>query len=280
MIIAAQPGPAVGVAPGTTTFQLAGPQASVMCDDGSRARYQRMREYPPWKQRAARAAQRVGQVLDPYGTIESLRGGLGRLGLVLAPYGSLAPNRPSVQITQAGAGAATCSLNERPSAVNDYRAAETVDYGFQVTDHSPHGGLGRPGAPTDLELSKIWGYTPVISGWIPFKEGNWAPAPWSPPTGGYGQLAGPRASRLGDTVDNVVTPPQVPVDPATATLQTLQMHQDRMYLLGIISAAAVASTALVNVFRYSAERRDSRRRHTRVAAEPAPSISGVRQRRR
>lgn len=264
MIIAAQPGPAVGVAPGTTTFQLAGPQASVLCDDGARTSYQRMREYPPWKLRAVQAAQRMRQVLDPYGTIESLKG--------LAA--------PLVQIVQAGAGAATCAPNQRPSAVNDYRADETTDYGFQTTDHSPYGGLGRPGAPTDLELSKIWGYTPWISGWIPFKEGNWAPAPWTPPDGGYGQLAGPRAARLGDTVDNVVTPPQIPLDPATATLQTLQMHQDRMYLLGIISAAAVASTALVNVFRYSAERRDVRKRHTRVAAEPAPSISGARRRHR
>lgn len=280
MQVAEQPRARVGVAPGTTTFQLAGPQASVVCDDGSRARYQRMREYPPWKVRAAQAAQRVQRVLDPYGTIESLKGGLGRLGLVLAPYGNRAPNTPSVQITQAGAGAATCSPNQRPSAVNDYRAGETVDYGFQITDHSPHGGLGRPGAPTDLELSKVWGYTPFISGWIPFKEGNWAPAPWSPPDGGYGQLAGPRAQRLGDVTDTVVTPPQVPVDPATATLQTLQMHQDRMYLLGIISAAAVASTALVNVFRYSTERRDQRKRHTRVAAEPAPSIAGWRRRQR
>lgn len=219
MQIAEQPRMRVGVAPGTTTFQLAGPQA-VVCDaDASRVAYQRMREYPPWKVTAARAFQRVRQVLDPYGTIESLKG-LGETRW----QGMVRPN----------ADKATCVMDERPSRVNDYRAGETTAYGFQVTDDNP-----------------------------------------------YGELAGPRVSRLGDAV---VAPPAVPLDPASATLQTLQMHQDRMYLLGIISAAAVASTALVNVFRYSTERRETRKRgghtHTRVAAEPAPSISGARRRRR
>ena len=106
-----------------------------------------------------------------------------------------------------------------------------------------------------------------------------------PPTGGrpaYVEAGIQAANRgLGDvTADAGGVAPPTP-DLPTATLQVLQMHQDRMYLLGIVSAAAVASTALVNVFRYSAERRDTRKKqaHTRVAAEPAPVMSGARRRR-
>lgn len=269
MIVAAQPGPSVGVSPGTTTFQLAGPEAGVTCDRDERGAYQQMRERPPWRRRVAAAGQRVRQVMDPYSTLESLKGVLGN---------------PTREIVSAGKSRAS-RWPDKPSRVNDFRDDETRDYGFQYTDHSPYGfgrpGVGTPGVPNDRQLSTIYGYTPWISGQIPFQQGAWAPAPWAPPYGGrpaYVEAGIQAANRgLGDAAADagVVTAPDMP----TATLQTLQLHQDRMYLLGIISAAAVASTALVNVFRYASERRDTRKR-TKVAAEPSPSISGWRRQRR
>lgn len=36
--------------------------------------------------------------------------------------------------------------------------------------------------PTDAELSKTYGYTPVASGWVAAKEGYF-PSPWEPPNG-------------------------------------------------------------------------------------------------
>lgn len=289
MITATKPPIAVGVAPGTTTFQLAGPQATCSASP-ARIAYERMRERPPWSRRvngappvpagAPPAAEggkgaRVGAgvrarlkaVLDPYSTLESLRG-VRLLG------------NPTREIVASGKGWTACRADERLSKVNDFRADETSSYGSQMTDQEPFGepsGLGTPGYPTDRQLSTIWGYTPYISGQIPFKEGAWAPAPWVPPDGGrpgYIQAFRRRVG-LGEAVNAGAVPSP---DVASATLQTLQAHQDRMYFLGIISAAAVASTAMINVFRYAIERRDARKKgaHTKVAAEPSAIISGYR----
>jgi hypothetical protein len=139
-----------------------------------------------------------------------------------------------------------------------------------------------------MQLSTQYGYTPVMSQWIPFTQGAYSPAPWTPPAGRaaptdpaymtpWGKYA--RSGMAGPVGD--VTPPatSAPLDPAMAAVEELKRHQDRIYMLGIISAAAVASTALVNVFRYGAERRE-KRRYGRTAAEPAPAISGARRRRR
>jgi hypothetical protein len=59
-------------------------------------------------------------------------------------------------------------------------------------------------------------------------------------------------------------------------------HFDKtLHLLGILSAAAVAMTALVNVFRYMDDKRVARKRSkTTVSAEPAPSLARARRLRR
>jgi hypothetical protein len=51
-------------------------------------------------------------------------------------------------------------------------------------------GLGDGGIPTDTEMASVYGYTPVMGGWIDAKEGYF-PGPWNPPggwnaAGGYG----------------------------------------------------------------------------------------------
>lgn len=279
----------VGVAPGTTTMRLAGPTTAVVgCENPERIARQRQMLYPPGKFVAgaltdARAAgNRIRTVLDPYGSIEALRG-LGRaakrsLGIVLAPYGDRSPAPPSEIVSATKDYGPGVYCTKRPERGPNFRWQETSAY-------EPDSSLGA--VPTDLQLATQYGYTPVTSQWVPFKQGAWSPAPWTPPYGapsrapqnqGYmTQLAGPMMRRLGDAPGDadVITPP----DPAAATLNELQRHQDRMYMLGIISAAAVASTALVNVFRYSSEKRD-RRRYGKTAAEPAPSISGVQRKRR
>lgn len=296
----------VGVAPGTTTMRLAGPATeTVGCENPARIAQQRAALYPPGKfvagvQTAVAtmtdAGNRIRTVLDPYGSIEALRGGLGRvfkrkshvfrednLGIVLAPYGDRSPY-PSSEIVSAtkdyGPGV---YCTNRPSRGPGYRWQETSAY-------EPDGSLGGLGnSPTDLQLATQYGYTPVSGQWLPGKNGAWSSLPWVPPSGAPSaapqnqgimtRLAGVvahRTQRLGDAADDAGV---VTADPATATLQELQRHQDRMYMLGIVSAAAVASTALINVFRYSSEKKD-RRRYGKTAAEPNAMISGARRRRR
>lgn len=297
----------VGVAPGTTTFTLAGPVGEVVpCESAERARYERMRLFPPQKGALApftpsppaapsagrpprrspdsrvstnvrAAAARVKRVLDPYGTFETMKGTLGRvqrrrnLGIVLAPYGDTSPNMSYEIVASTKDFATECA--SAPGRGPNYRWNETSAY---ETDTGELGAI-----PTDFQLSTVYGYTPVKSQWARFKQGTWSPLPWIPPQGQPAAymprymtppLAGPQTLRQGDGTVPAAT------DPAQAVTDVLVQHNERMFRVGLISAAAVASTALINVFRYSAERRDARRK-TRVAAEPSPTISGHRRRR-
>lgn len=294
----------VGVSPGTTTMLLTGPTASapepiVGCENPARAARQRYLMFPPGKyvamggQVIQKAATTIKQVVDPYETLESLKG-LGRaalrgsgLGAILAPYGNQTPN-PSNQLVAATRSRDYCT--RRPSMGPNYRQDQTLAYEPGARNHGING-LGA--VPTDLQLATQFQYTPVISQWIPFTNKTWSPAPWNPPTGATGgdpgfwsaPTAGPMQTiatgqplnqylgGLGDTTATPVT------DPVTASVLEQRAQNDRMYLLGIISAAAVASTALINVFRFHQDKK-SGRRGTHVAAEPPAMISGTRRRRR
>lgn len=300
----------VGVAPGTTTFVLSGPTMAtatvIPCDeDLARVALQRRRLWPAGKYRTelpsiASMAPTDGWSLAPRQT---------GLGLVLAPYGDRSPE-PSVEMVGSGKGPPATCRGCRPSLRSDYQRSTTFvglgnawrrlrrRIGLGGTDGAdgayrgvgpfvappmPIASDGPPIIPTDEQLSSRYGYTPVMSQWIPFQQGNW-PAPWSPP-GGPRPLAGPRLSLLGAAetaaASGTPLPPELrPLDPAASTLDELRHHNERMYMLGMISAAAVASTAMINVFRYTGERRERRRKHTKVAAEPTAMISGVRRRRR
>lgn len=333
MQTAARVRPTVGVAPGTTTFQLTGPTMATAtvtaCDDTpERVFWQRKRLWPAGKYRVAPptvAAMAVGggnrQILDPYASIEALKGppsgirrkatqamavvkqSLGRLGqglgLVVAPYGDRSP-QPSVEMTAAGRNMWPTCRGGRSTKPNDYQGTHTSAYmhdggigldnmglagpsaSFIAAGQPSYGGTytsdGPSSMPTDTQLAPMRTYTPIIQQFVPFKAGNW-PAPWRPP-GGPVMLAGPQVRLLG-TAEGDGDAPATPVDPARATLDALIAHQDKMYGIAMLSAAAVASTALINVFRYSNERRESRkRRGTKVAAEPAAMISGTRRRRK
>lgn len=328
----------VGVAPGTTTLVLSGP--TVGCENPARVARQRQMLYPPGKvnvglppmpaswqagptattaaaaatatrppraggtqavEAVRNAVTRVQNVLDPYGTIESLKGVIAsretRLGLVLAPEGNRSPY-PSSEIVAVGKTTAGPSAycTRRPERGPNFRESQTWQY-----ESNRH--LGA--VPTDLQLATQRGYTPVFSQWAPGKTGAYSPLPWIPPTGsprstlpgdppgyvqGYmTQLAGPRLTMLGADGEPTATSPLAPSAPAAtpeynagqAAVEELKRHQDRMYSLGILSAAAVAMTAMVNVFRYMDDKRTARKRtKTAVAAEPAPALSGRRLRRR
>lgn len=309
---------AVGVAPGTTTVLLTGPTAAsqsvVGCENPARAARQRYLLYPPGKfvQGVQEAATRIKTVLDPYGSIEALRGAgrrtRRRLGIVTAPYGDRSPY-PSYELVAATKDyGPTAYCTKRPERGPNYRWQQTSAYEPEDRNHGINGvgshakgllcklaGLGCPtppnlgAVPTDMQLSTQYGYTPVVSQWIPFKQGAYSPAPWTPPAGRaaptdpaymtpWGKYA--RSGIAGPVAAVTTNADGTPMDPATAAVEELKMHQDRMYMLGIVSAAAVASTALINVFRYGAERRDARKRYGKTAAEPSPVMSGTRRRRR
>ena len=246
------------------------------------------------------AVTRVQAVLDPYGTIEALKGVIAsretRLGIVLAPYGDRSPH-PSSEIVAVGKTTAgpLAYCTRRPERGPNYRADQTWQYG---SDNN----LGA--VPTDLQLATQRGYTPVLSQWAPSTSGAaYSPLPWIPPTGsprstlpgdppgyvqGYmTQLAGPRVTMLGADGETPATSPFTP--PATApaeynagqaAVEELKRHQDRMYTLSMFSVAAVAMTAMVNVFRYLDDKRARKRTKTVVAAEPAPALARARRLRR
>lgn len=278
----------VGVAAGTTTFVLRGPTATTMtatpCDqDPARVALQQRRLWPAGKYRTALASIADLTPTDGWSLAPRPKGA--GLGLVLAPYGDRSPE-PSVEMVGARLGPPATCRGCRPTRVSDYQQATTYTglgaayrgVGPFMAPDMPVASDGPPIIPTDTQLATQYGYTPVMSQWVPFTQGPW-PAPWVPP-GGPRPLAGPQAHVLGVTTGDIDAGVPLPPDTASATLQTLQSHQDRMYMLGIISAAAVASTALVNVFRYANERRDLlRRRNKAVAAEPAAVISGYRRQR-
>lgn len=327
----------VGVAPGTTTLVLAGP--TVGCENPARVARQRQMLYPPGKisvglppmpaswqagptasmtsaptatrppraggtqavEAVRNAVTRVQTVLDPYGTLESLKGVIAnretRLGMVLAPDGDRSPY-PSSEIVAVGKTTAgpTAYCTRRSERGPNFRENQTWQY---------EGERNLGAVPTDLQLATQRGYTPVFSQWAPGKSGAaYSPLPWIPPTGsprstlpgdppgyvqGYmTQLAGPRVTMLGADGEPTVTSPLAPTAAAPAeynagqaAVEELKRHQDRMYSLGILSAAAVAMTALVNVFRYMDDKRVARKRSkTTVSAEPAPSLARARRLRR
>lgn len=251
----------VGVASGTTAFTLGAPWGYLRDDSPSRVAFQLRRLYPPGKCPSDpdnRASRWRGW--SPY---RALKGVLrGALGIVVTPFEY------------------TAALKDR----NYFYSAPGRGPDYAGPGGTLMGGRGLGAIPTDFQLATVYGDTPVMHSWIPFKQGvfttppfiqpdgDWGPNPiinrgiWAPP---LQPLAGP----LGDVVEQPGDATPV-IDPGTAAVIELKRHQERMYMLGIVSAVAVAATAAVNVFRYRDESQ-SRRRNSKVSAEPSPVISGA-----
>lgn len=258
----------VGVASGTTAFTLGAPWNYLPDDSPSRVAFQRRRLFPPGKCPSDpdnRASRWRGWT--PY---RALKGVLrGALGIVVTPF------------EYTGAFKNRNYFYSAPGRGPDYAGP----------GGTLMGGRGLGAIPTDFQLSTVYGNTPVMHSWIPFNQGTFTTPPFIQPDGDWGPnplinrgiwapplqpLAG---AGLGDEIveqPNATPPaPPSPFDAGYAAVEELKRHQERMYMLGIVSAVAVASTALVNVFRFRDEHQSRRRAHTKVAAEPTPMISGI-----
>lgn len=149
--------------------------------------------------------------------------------------------------------------------------------------------LGR--IPSDLELSRSWGFVPMTSGVASFRQQAWAPLPWVARIGtwtpeGIRPWAPPfkdgRVLRgVGQEIVEDVAP--APMDPAQAAVFELKRHQDRVFALSVVSAIAIASTAMINVFKYMEEKRAAKRKSAPADSKPASittPVAGARRYRR
>lgn len=305
MIVADTPRRKVGVSPGTTTFTLNGTTYVDCPADAARIDVLKIPGDPGYRAPskpatvATKALRRVQRAFSPYGTFESLSG----LGLVLAPEGDISPAPYSevgavMQNWRTRCGPNDPQFNTRGEAGHYY--------------DTPLGGVG----PSDLQLSRIYGYTPVVNSWVPFKRMTWTIAPWVPPTGdaGWGYptigpalrgLAGAtnvgwgwsklrRALGLRDAGDiateameasaEVGPIPGTTLDPAQQAVLELKRHQDRVFLLSTISTAAIATTTAIGLIKFMRDEKRAKRaggnsRATEQGTAALP-VAGARSRRR
>lgn len=153
-----------------------------------------------------------------------------QLGVILAPYGANSPYGWGTEIAQAVGGKGTYL----PQAGNGYPRVDRA-----------HNTRGAPGyyydtqlgaIPTDAELATGRCYTPVSSGWINSKQG-YVPGPWRfgwDPAGSYGpqtSLSGLRDA----TADDV--------------LAAMNAHNQRVFMLSVVSTVAVSISALFALYR-------------------------------
>lgn len=241
---------------------------------------------------------RMAIAYSPYETIESLKGVRGFWSRMLGSY--RVPGRAMTTYpTAPGLG---YILNTGPTA-NGQSYAEIVQTsknygpgsycgtydklyhtrgtrGFYY-DSQVGGGLGR--IPSDLQLSRIRGYTPVVSSWIPFVGQTWAPPPWVPPNGTWTpdgiRPVGPMISKLqmplaGPIGEEVPTTP-VTYDAGQAAVAELKRHQDRVFALSVVSTLAIASTAVINVFKHLEDTHKRRKKEERIETlSPTAPIAG------
>lgn len=119
------------------------------------------------------------------------------LGLILTPFGKIPGAYPS-SIAYSYGGNGTYLKPDDPQY--NTRGEEGLYYDTQ---------LGRS-IPTDAELAKTYGYTPVTSAWVTAKEGFF-PAPWDPPNGWTGAGAyGPQPS-LSGALKGALAAPSTPI---------------------------------------------------------------------
>lgn len=94
------------------------------------------------------------------------------LGFIVAPLGTKVEGQypTGIQYSYGGSGTYLCP----PDPQYYHRGEAGLYYDTSL------GGLGA--IPTDAELARNYGYTPVTSGWVNAKEGYF-PSPWVPPGG-------------------------------------------------------------------------------------------------
>jgi hypothetical protein len=328
----------VGVAPGTTTFQLGAP---ALCDEGARATVQKMRYFPTLARKIAEAIQDAAATAAPAVVTPATSSNPTKVAF---PLPTLTTNTKTVPVTTGPTLTTNTSTAPatapRPVALNPYAVMEELKgvrgfFSRLFRRNRPVAGLGYilnvgptangqptseivatmknygPGSycgtydksyftrgtkgyyydtqmgglgaiPSDLQLSRIRGYTPVMSSWVPFQNQTWAPAPWVPPNGTWSpdgiRPIGPPISPLqvrglrglGD---------DAALDPAQQAVLELKRHQDRTFALTVVSTMAIASTAVINIFKHLEDSGKRRKRDLEPVA-PVASLSGARRRRR
>jgi len=93
------------------------------------------------------------------------------LGFILAPLGQKVEGQYPNEINYAYGGAGTYLCPADPQ----FNTSGEPGFYYDTP-------LGGPAIPTDAELAKNYGYTPVQAGWVNAKEGFF-PGPWRPPGG-------------------------------------------------------------------------------------------------
>lgn len=280
----------VGVAPGTTTFTLG--DAPGTCPTPAASRVQAWRLFNSGIIRDAIDRGRVAvRALSPYATLEKLQGVLGkarRPGVWSVPartnLGYILDTGPTEGKPYAEALMALKSTNSPYCGTYDKQYHTRATPGLYY-DTRLGGALGR--IPNDLQQSRVWGFTPVMSSWLPFQQGAWAPGPWVPPNGTWTPeglrpvgpplhgLAGP----VGEDVTTATSP--VPYNTGEAAVAELKRHQDRVFALSVVSTMAIASTAAINIIKHLQEQRKTRRKSEQMSpASPTAPIAGARRRRR
>ena len=145
------------------------------------------------------------------------------LGFIVAPFGQIPGAYPSpIAYSYGGNGKYLCPA--------DPQFNQRGEHGFYYD--TPLGAI-----PTDAELSKNYGYTPVTSGWVTAKEGYF-PSPWNPPNGWNPAGAyGPQMSLSG-------------LRDATAIdlIAATNAQNARMFKLAILSTTAVSISAMFTLW--------------------------------
>lgn len=109
--------------------------------------------------------------------------------------------------------------------------------------------MGLGDIPTDAELARVRGYTPVQSGWINTADHRFVTGPWIPPNGqDYSGTPAPIALHgLRGLRDDAAA--ALPLAPTDQLIATMNAHNDRIFALTLVSTAAVAVSAMITIFR-------------------------------
>jgi hypothetical protein len=220
-------------------------------------------------------AQRVVKALSP-----SADAKLAGLGLVLSPYGDISPQMYS-EIS------ATYQNYRNHCGPFDPQFNTQGEAGYYYD--TPLGGNG----PTDFQVARAIGYTPVVNSWVPFQQETWTMAPWVPPNGGgaYGTI-GPalrgarrgwfaafKSAVLGATDDLIDTVTPTSYNAGQAAVNELRRHQDRVFMLSAVSTVAVAGGFLLNVIKDQREKKRLKKSPSYENPSAVP-VAGHRRRRK
>jgi hypothetical protein len=163
------------------------------------------------------------------------------LGVILTPYGADTSHGWYAETTMARGGQGRYLPQPGPHPRVDRFHNTRGEVGFYYDSQ-----LGA--IPTDAELAKVYQcYTPVASGWINTKQG-YIPPPWRfgwDPAGKYG----PQTSLSGVAGARAQLADDAPQPTAADVLAAMNAHNQRVFMLSVVSTVAVSISALFAFYR-------------------------------